>query len=99
MYCERIAPGETERTCRGRGRGRSLRKRSRTRTPGGSTSGPTKKYYARYMKETMSKDVFKTWAEQAAADRDTAIAQIEAAADAAEKAQITEWLQEKLNQK
>lgn len=47
----------------------------------------------------MSKDVFKTWAEQAAADRDTAIAQIEAAADAAEKAQITEWLQEKLNQK
>lgn len=42
LYCERIAPGETERTCREAGAGWSLRRRSRMRMLGSSTSGRTK---------------------------------------------------------
>lgn len=40
VYCNRVAPGETEKTCREVARGRSLRRKSRRRTPGKSTSGP-----------------------------------------------------------
>ncbi len=38
MYCERIAPGETEQTCREIGARAVFEKKFRTRTPGSSTS-------------------------------------------------------------
>lgn len=99
MYCERVAPGETDRTCREAGARAVFEKKIQDEDAWKLYKRAYKKYYARYMKGNMSKDAFKAWAEQAALDRDDAIAQIEAAADAAEKAQITEWLKEKLNQK
>lgn len=99
MYCERVAPGETDRTCREAGARAVFEKKIQDEDAWKLYKRAYKKYYARYMKGNMSKEAFKAWAEQAALDRDDAIAQIEAAADAAEKAQITEWLKEKLNQK
>ena len=56
-----------------------------------------KKYYARCMKGNMSEDEFKAWGEQAAADRDAAIEQLKAAADAALSASIIQQLKENLN--
>ena len=54
-----------------------------------------KKYYARYMKGNMSEAEFKAWGEQAAADRDSAIEQLKATADAALSASIIQQLKEK----
>ena len=56
-----------------------------------------KKYYARYMKGNMSEAESKAWGEQAAADRDSAIEQLKATADAALSASIIQQLKEKLN--
>lgn len=49
------------------------------------------------MKGNMSETEFKTWAAQAAIDRDTAIEQITPKIDTVLKAQIIEWLREELN--
>lgn len=50
------------------------------------------------MKGNMSEAEFKVWGEQAAADRDRAIEQLETAADAELGASIIQQLKEKLNQ-
>ena len=49
------------------------------------------------MKGNMSEAAFKAWGEQAAADRDLAIEQLRATADAALRASITQKLKENLN--
>lgn len=56
-----------------------------------------KKYYVRYMKGNMSQDEFKTRGEQAAADRDAAIEQLRATADAALSVSIIQQLKGALN--
>lgn len=98
MYCEHIAPGETEQTCREIGARVVFEKKIQDEDTWKLYKRAYKKYYARYMKGNMSEADFKAWTAQAARDRDDAIEQIKPKIDAALKAQIIERLREKLNQ-
>lgn len=97
IYCERIAPGETEKTCREMGARLAFEKKLQDEDTWKLYKRAYKKYYARYMKGNMSEAEFKAWGEQAAADRDSAIEQLKATADAALSASIIQQLKEKLN--
>lgn len=97
MYCERIAPSEESKTCREVGARTVFEKKIQDEEAWKLYKRAYKKYYARYMKGNMSQDAFKAWAVQAATDRDVAIEQIRPGMDATLKAQIIEWLKEKLN--
>ena len=97
MYCERIAPGEENKTCREAGARVVFEKKIQDEDTWKIYKRAYKKYYARYMKGNMSLDAFKAWGAQAAADRDIAIEQIKPGIEAAVKAQIIEQLKEKLN--
>lgn len=97
MYCERVAPGETEQTCREIGARAVFEKKIQDEDTWKLYKRAYKKYYARYMKGSMSEADFKTWAVQAARDRDTAIERLKAGADAALAAQVIEQLKEELN--
>ena len=97
MYCERIAPGEESRTCREAGARAVFEKKIQDEDTWKIYKRAYKKYYARVMKGTMSREDFNAWAAQAAADRDAAIEQITPKIDTALKAQIIEQLREKLN--
>ena len=96
IYCERIAPGQTEKTCREMGARMVFEKKIRDEDTWKLYKRAYKKYYARYMKGNMSEAEFKAWGEQAAVDRDLAIEQLETAADAALSAAIIQQLKEKL---
>lgn len=97
MYCERIAPGESEKTCQEVGARAVFEKKIQSEDTWKIYKRAYKKYYARYMKGNMSKSAFKDWVTQAAGDRNLAIEQLKATADAALNAQIVEQLKEKLN--
>lgn len=97
MYCERIAPGEESKTCREAGARAVFEKKIQDEDTWKIYKRAYKKYYARYMKGNMSETDFKTWAAQAAMERDTAIEQTRSAIDAAMKARIIERLREELN--
>jgi len=97
-YCERIAPGETERTCREAGARAIFEKKLQDDEAWKLYKRAYKKYYARYMKGNMTESEFKAWGAQAATDRDEAIAQTKAVMDAAVRAQILDRLRERLNQ-
>lgn len=97
IYCERTAPGETEKTCREIGARAVFEKKLQDEDSWKLYKRAYKKYYARYMKGNMSEAEFKAWGEQAAADRDLAIEQLRATADAALRASITQKLKKNLN--
>lgn len=97
-YCERIAPGETERTCREAGARTVFEKKIQSEDTWKLYKRAYKKYYARYMKGNMSESDFKAWAMQAVLARDEAIRKLEETADA-EKMMITEYLRAELNKK
>ena len=97
MYCERIAPGEKRKTCREIGARAVFEKKIQDEDTWKLYKRAYKKYYARYMKGNMSEEAFKTWAAQAARDRDAAIEQVKAALDENLKAQVIERLKEELN--
>lgn len=97
MYCERVAPGETEQTCREVGARAVFEKKIQDEATWKLYKRAYKKYYARYMKGNMSEADFKSWAAQAARDRDTAIEQVKAALDENLKAQVIERLRDELN--
>jgi hypothetical protein len=97
IYCERIAPRETEKTCREMGARMVFEKKIQDEDTWKLYKRAYKKYYARYMKGNMSEAAFKAWGEQAAADRDAAIEQLRATTDAALSASIIQQLKEKLN--
>ncbi len=97
IYCERIAPGETEKTCREMGARMVFEKKLQDEDTWKLYKRAYKKYYARYMKGNMSQNEFKTWGEQAAAERDAAIEQLRATTDAALSASIIQQLKENLN--
>ncbi|WP_297983062.1 DUF6076 domain-containing protein [uncultured Oscillibacter sp.] len=99
MYCERIAPGEAEQTCREIGARAVFEKKIQDEDTWKLYKRAYKKYYARYMKGNMSEKDFKAWATQAARDRDTAIERLKAESDAALAAQVIERLREELNRK
>ena len=97
MYCERIAPGETGRTCREAGARTVFEKKIQDEEAWKLYKRAYKKYYARYMKGNMDREGFKVWADQAAADRDAAIERLSQTSDAEERAKITEELKGRLN--
>lgn len=97
IYCERIAPGETEQTCREVGARAVFEKKIQDEDAWKLYKRAYKKYYARMMKGNMDKEEFKIWAENAAAERDTAIREIDVAVDATIKMAIAGRLKEKLN--
>ncbi len=97
MYCERVAPGEEDKTCREAGARAVFEKKIQDEDTWKIYKRAYKKYYARVMKGNMNREDFDTWVEQAAADRDAVIEQIKPGIDAALKAQIIERLREKLN--
>lgn len=97
LYCERIAPGGTEKTCREMGARMAFEKKIQDEDTWKLYKRAYKKYYARYMKGNMSEAEFKAWGEQAATDRDSAIEQLRTTADAALSALIIQQLKENLN--
>ncbi len=97
IYCERTAPGQTEKTCREMGARMVFEKKLQDEDTWKLYKRACKKYYARYMKGNMSQDEFKTRGEQAAADRDAAIEQLRATADAALSVSIIQQLKGALN--
>lgn len=97
MYCECIAPGEENKTCREAGARAVFEKKIQDDETWKIYKRAYKKYYARYMKGNMSETDFKTWAAQAALERDAAIEKVKKALDEDLKAQIVEELWKKLN--
>ena len=97
LYCERVAPGETERTCRLMGARAVFEKKIQDEDTWKIYKRAYKKYYARFMKGNMSETEFKAWAVQAAADRDAAIEKVKVALDENLKAQVIDQLREELN--
>lgn len=97
IYCARIAPGETEQTCREVGARVVFEKKIQDEDAWKLYKRAYKKYYARVMKGRMDKVEFKIWAEAAAAERDMTIKKIGAEADAVVKAFLIAQLEEKLN--
>ena len=97
VYCGRVAPGETEKTCREMGARMAFEKKIQDEDTWKLYKRAYKKYYARYMKGNMSEAEFKAWGEQAATDRDSAIEQLRTTADAALSALIIQQLKENLN--
>ena len=97
IYCERIAPGEKEKTCREMGARMVFEKKLQDEDTWKLYKRACKKYCARYMKGNMSEAEFKAWGEQAATDRDSAIEQLRTTADTALSASIIQQLKENLN--
>lgn len=97
IYCARVAPGETEQTCREVGARVVFEKKIQDEDAWKLYKRAYKKYYARVMKGRMDKGEFKIWAEDAAAERDMVIKKIDTEADAAVRAVIIAQLKERLN--
>ncbi len=77
IYCDRVAPGEAERTCREVGARALFEKKIQNEDAWKIYKRAYKKYYARLMKGTMTQEEFKAWADEAAAERDKAIRQLQ----------------------
>ena len=96
VYCERIAPGETEKACREVG-ARAVFERKIQEEAWKIYKRAYKKYYARVMKGNMSREEFNAWAEYAAAQRDFTIELLKVAKSEEERAAQIEALREDLN--
>ncbi len=93
-------PGETERTCREMGARAVFEKKIQDEEAWKIYKRAYKKYYARLMKDTMTQEEFKTWADDAAAERDKALRQLQG--DTISEiltAEIFSELRERLNRK
>lgn len=97
IYCERIAPGETEKTCREMGARTVFEKKIQDEDTWKLYKRAYKKYYARVMKGHMSREDFNAWVEQAAAKRDSTILLLETTENAEKQAALIEELREELN--
>lgn len=97
VYCGRVAPGETEKTCREVGARAVFENKIRAEETWKLYKRAYKKYYARFMKGNMSREEFKAWAEQAAQERDDAIQKLELTPEEAVQMVIINQLKEKLN--
>lgn len=97
LYCERVAPGETEKTCRLMGARAVFEKKIQDEETWKLYKRAYKKYYARLMKGNMSREEFKAWAEQAAEERDDAIKKLELTPEEAMRTAIVDRLKERLN--
>ncbi len=97
MYCERIAPGETEKTCREAGARAVFENKIQSEETWKIYKRAYKKYYARVMKGNMNREDFNAWVEHAAAERDFTIETLKTAKSEEEKARRLEELREELN--
>ncbi len=97
MYCKRIAPGETERTCREAGARAVFEKKIQDEEAWKLYKRAYKKYYARYMKGNMSREDFGAWVEHAAAERDTVRLLLEGTSNPEKRAELIERLRAELN--
>ena len=97
VYCKRIAPGETEKTCREVGARAVFEKKIQEEETWKIYKRAYKKYYARFMKGNMSREEFNAWVEHAAAQRDFTIELLKVAKSEEERAQQIEALREDLN--
>ncbi len=98
IYCDRVAPGETERTCREVGARAVFEKKIQDEEAWKIYKRAYKKYYARLMKGTMTQEEFKSWADDAAAERDKALRQLQREKiNEVLMAEIFRELREKLN--
>jgi len=97
VYCNRIAPGETEKTCREAGARAVFENKIQSEETWKIYKRAYKKYYARYMKGSMTEDEFKAWGGEAVAQRDTALLHLEGTASPEEQAKLIEQLREQLN--
>ncbi len=100
IYCDRVAPGETERTCREVGARAVFEKKIQDEEAWKIYKRAYKKYYARLMKGTMTQEEFKAWADEAAAERDKALGQLQRGnIGEVLTAEIFRELRERLNRK
>ena len=97
IYCERTAPGETEKTCREVGARAVFEKKLQDEDSWKLYKRAYKKYYARVMKGNMSREDFNAWVERAAAKRDSTILLLEATKGAEKRAALIEELRVELN--
>lgn len=97
VYCERIAPGETDKTCREVGARTVFEKKIQEEDTWKIYNRAYKKYYARYMKGNMSREEFNAWVEHAAAQRDFTIELLKAVKSEEERARDIEALRKDLN--
>ena len=86
MYCGRIAPGETDKTCREVGARAVFENKIQSEETWKIYKRAYKKYYARVMKGNLDRDEFNAWVEHAAAQRDFTIELLKAAKTDEEKA-------------
>lgn len=96
-YCERVAPGESEKTCRDIGAAQSFQSKLRENEVWRLYSRAYKKYFARVRKGTMSKPAFEAWSREAESIRDEALRDYERATGAEARAMVTAAVGEKLN--
>ena len=97
VYCKRIAPGETEQTCRAVGARAVFEKKIQEEDTWRIYKRAYKKYYARVMKGNMSREDFNTGVEHAAAERDFTIERLKVSKSEEEKARFIEELRKDLN--
>lgn len=97
VYCGRVAPGETEKTCREVGARAVFEKKIQEEDTWKIYKRAYKKYYARFMKGNMSREEFNAWGEQAAERRDLANVLLREADSEETRAQIIETMRENLN--
>lgn len=95
-YCTRVAPGETEKTCRDVGSLSSFREKVQENDIWQIHQRAYKKYYARVLKNRMSKPEFEAWARQAEQIRDAALPRYDRAS-AQERARLVEQVRRELN--
>lgn len=95
-YCDKIAPGETNKTCRDIGATLSFKGKVQNNDIWQIHQRAYKKYYARVLKKTMSKADFEQWARNAEGVRDAALDEYEGAS-IEEKRQIAERIKKELN--
>ena len=70
LYCENVAPRETEKICREVGARASFEQKVQSDDAWKFYKRAYKKYYARVMKGNMTRDEFNAWVEHTASERD-----------------------------
>lgn len=97
VYCNRTAPGETDKTCREAGARAVFENKIQSEETWKIYKRAYKKYYARVMKGNMNREDFNAWVEHAAARRDFTIELLKVAQSEEEKVRQIEKLRDELN--
>lgn len=97
-YCEQVAPGETELTCRDIGSRASFRDKVKNNEVWQIHQRAYKKYFARTKKGSMTKTEFEAWARGAEELREQALEKYKRAKDKKAKEAIVKKLEKQLNQ-